>query len=989
MSIKRTRQTALPGFGPEPENPPSTGEAQARSVESALGGALGSEVSGPRAQASGPGEASLVDQTVWVIDAHSLIHQVFHALPEMTSPKGEPVGAVFGFTRDLLYLLEQKRPDYLFCAFDLPGKTFRHAMYTEYKIQRVEMPDDLVPQIPAIRRVIAALGIPALDCESYEADDVLATVARRTEQQGGQCFLVTGDKDCRQLITERVKVFNIRKDEVFDAKALQAEWGIAPGQVVDFQALVGDSVDNVPGVPLIGPKLARQLLEQYGTLEAVLDHAGDVPGAKRQENLRKFRDQALLSRELVRLNAHVPVVIDWTAGRTGRIDLEAALALFHDFGFRSVGQKLTALVKATTEGGRGKGEGGEGPANSKSKIENLKSEILPPSPVPPSPFTAHLIDTPEAFDAFFAQLAQQKSISIDTETTSVWPRWAKLVGMSMAWNDREAWYLPFRTPEGERHLDAAATLAALKPILEDPAVEKIGQNLKYDMIVLRAVGIELAGVAFDTMVASYLLEAGRRNHNLDDLAQTYLQHETIKISELIGTGKDQRRMDEAPVRRVADYAAEDAWLPLRLRPILAQKLDDAGLTGLLQSPELPLVDVLVELEYNGIKVDVARLAELSRRYGQRLETLEQEIYQLAGRRLNIASPKQLQELLFVELKLPQVKQTAKTGPSTDAEVLEELARLHPLPAKLLEYRQYAKLKSTYVDALPEMVCPETGRVHASFNQVVAATGRLSSSDPNLQNIPVRTEEGREIRSAFVPGEDGWVLMAADYSQIELRVLAHFSGDARLCEAFARDEDIHARVASQVNAVPLDKVTPEMRRAAKAVNFGVIYGQSPFGLARALNIEQDAAAKFIDSYFEGYPGIEHFLGLVLAECRENGYVRTILGRRRAISGVREGAGRQRNLAERTAVNTVIQGSAADLIKLAMVAIYRRLRTEHLPAKMLLQIHDELIFEVPSDQLHQLAELVTEEMVGVHKLNVPLKVDIKAGPNWAAAEEVVSG
>ncbi|MEN6367212.1 MAG: DNA polymerase I, partial [Thermoguttaceae bacterium] len=584
------------------------------------------------------------------------------------------------------------------------------------------------------------------------------------------------------------------------------------------------------------------------------------------------------------------------------------------------------------------------------------------------------------------QLRGQTSFSFDTETTDVRPRWAQLVGMSFAWNDREAWYLPLRAPEGDPHLDADATLAALRPILEDPKIEKIGQNLKYDMIVLRGAGVRLAGVGFDTMVASYLLEAGLRNHNLDDLAQSYLGHETIKISELIGTGKNQLRMDQVPVQKVSDYAAEDAWLPVRLRPILAPKLEEAGLTDLLRSLELPLIDVLAEMEYNGIRIDVERLAEMSRRYGERLETLEREIHRMAGRPLNIASPKQLQALLFDELKLPVIKKTAKTGASTDAEVLEELARLHPLPAKILEYRQYAKLKSTYVDALPEMVCPATGRVHTSFNQVVTATGRLSSNDPNLQNIPVRTEEGREIRSAFVPGQSGWTLLAADYSQIELRVLAHFSGDRHLCDAFARGEDIHARVASQVNGVPLDQVTPEMRRAAKAVNFGVIYGQSAFGLSRALGIEQDEAARFINSYFEGYPKIDEFLEQVLADCREKGYVRTILGRRRAISGVRVGAGRQRNLAERTAVNTAIQGSAADLIKLAMVAIHRRLQTEHSPARMLLQIHDELIFEVPSDQLHPLAELVREEMVGVYALNVPLKVDIKAGLNWAETEKV---
>jgi len=972
----RTRQTSLPGFGLEEEKP------------SLSPGTLGTEVPSPHPLPLTPHPApltplpsSLAGQTVWVIDAHSLIHQVFHALPEMTSPRGEPVGAVFGFTRDLLYLLQEKKPDYLFCAFDLPGKTFRHAMYDQYKIQRAEMHEDLVPQIPAIRRVIAALGIPALGCESYEADDILATVARITEQRGGRCFLVTGDKDCRQLITERVKVYNIRKDEVIDEEKLREDWGVTPVQVVDFQALMGDSVDNVPGVPLIGPKFARQLLEQYGTLEAILEHAAEVPGEKRKENLLKYRDQAILSRELVRLSADVPVPIDWNAGRAGRIDLEAAQQLFHEFGFRNVGQKLVGLIRGmgtSVPMGAGSSEG------SGFRVQGSL------------PFAAHLVDTPEAFEEFLAQLGLQKCISLDTETTSVWPRWAKLVGMSFSWSDREAWYLPLRAPAGERYLDPPSTLSALRPILENPAVEKIGQNLKYDMIVLRAAGVQLAGVAFDTMVASYLLDAGRRNHNLDELAHTYLGHETIKIGELIGTGKrapprsgGRRRMDEVPVRQVADYAGEDAWLPTLLRPILAKRLDEAGLGDLLNSLELPLIDVLVELEYNGIKVDTARLAELSRRFGRRIETAEQEIYALAGRRFNIASPKQLQALLFDELKLPVVKKTAQSGPSTDAEVLSELAPLHPLPAKILEYRQYAKLKSTYVDALPEMVCPETGRVHASFNQVVAATGRLSCNDPNLQNIPVRTEEGREIRSAFVPGEKGWVLLAADYSQIELRVLAHFSGDQRLCEAFAHDEDIHARVASQVNGVPLEGVTPAMRRAAKAVNFGVIYGQGAFGLARALGIDQDQAAKFIDSYFEGYPGIEKFLGQVLAECREMGYVTTILGRRRAISGVRQGAGRQRNLAERTAVNTVVQGSAADLIKLAMVAIHRRLRQERLPARMLLQIHDELIFEVPSDQLRQLAELVTEEMVGVHTLNVPLKVDIKAGPNWAAAEEVEGG
>jgi DNA polymerase-1 len=556
------------------------------------------------------------------------------------------------------------------------------------------------------------------------------------------------------------------------------------------------------------------------------------------------------------------------------------------------------------------------------------------------------------------------------------------VGLSFAWNDHQGWYLPLRAPEGADHLQPQAALEALRPVLENPLVEKVGQNLKYDIIVLRAAGVRLAGIAFDTMVASYLLDAGQRNHNLNDLAKRYLNHATIKIEELIGSGKRQKRMDEVPLEQIVPYAADDALLPLRLRPILAPKLAEAELDDLFAKLELPLIDVLAEMEYQGIKVDVARLGELSRRFGQRMEAIEREIYELAGYRFNIASPKQLQHLLFVEKKLPVQKRT-KTGPSTDVGVLETLASQHPLPAKIVEYRHYAKLKGTYVDALPEMVHPLTGRVHASFNQVVAATGRLSSSDPNLQNIPVRSEAGREIRSAFVPGQEGWVLLAADYSQIELRILAHYSGDPQLCEAFRQDQDIHARVAAEVHNIPLKDVTEAMRRQAKVVNFGVIYGQSATGLARQLGIEKAAAAQFIDAYFRRYPGIEEFLVRVLAECRKKGYASTILGRRRAIRGVRENAGRSRNLAERTAVNTVIQGSAADLIKRAMIAIHQRLQHQRLAARMLLQIHDELIFEVPAEEVTRLAALVVEEMVGAAKLNVPLKVDVKAGPNWADA------
>jgi DNA polymerase-1 len=719
---------------------------------------------------------------------------------------------------------------------------------------------------------------------------------------------------------------------------------------------VGDPVDHVPGVPLIGPKLAKELLQKYGTLDSVLDHAHEVSGTKRKQNLIDSRQQALLSRQLVRLDSQVPIDIDWARGRLGGFDRERALAIFAEYGFHRFGDQLWQLNVT------------EAPPTWQADYR--------------------LVNTPELFEQFMAELRVQSCISVDTETTSVSPTQAEIVGLSFAWKPGEAYYLPVRAPVGEPRLELETVLAALRPILEDPSVSKIGQNLKYDILVLRAAGIALRGVVFDSMVASYLLDAGERNHNLDELAQRYLNHTTIRISELIGTGKDQKRMDEVPLSAITSYAAEDADVPLRLMPILTPKLREQQLTELFEQLELPLIDVLAEMEHNGIRVDVERLGELSRQYGERLVALEKEVYDLAGHPFNIGSTKQLQQVLFEEQKLPVITKV-KTGPSTDVTVLEELARQHPLPAKIIEYRQFAKLKNTYVDALPGLINPRTGRVHASFQQAVAATGRLSSSDPNLQNIPIRTEDGRAIRSAFWPSQEGWSLLAADYSQIELRVLAHFSHDETLCGAFASDEDIHARVASQVYGAPLTEVTSEMRRTAKAVNFGVIYGQSPFGLAKTLGIEKDVAATFIDSYFNRHPGVEEFLRSILVECREKGYVSTILGRRRAIRGVRPDPGRlgsrhQPNLSERTAINTVIQGSAADLIKLAMIAVYRRMAREGLRSKMLLQIHDELVFEVAPEEIESMKHLVVEEMTGARNLAVPLKVDLAIGRNWAEAE-----
>lgn len=900
--------------------------------------------------------------TVYVVDAHSLIFQVFHAIPEMTSPRGEPVNAVFGFTKDLLKLIEEKRPDALICAFDPPGDTFRHDLYPVYKGERGEMPEELRSQFPMIESVVEALGVPIVSVPRFEADDVLATVSRLCDEAKVRCRLVTGDKDCRQLITAHVAVYNIRKDHVYDAVALESDWGIRPEQVVDFQALVGDKVDNVPGVPLIGPKIARELLEQFGDLKGVLDNAEQVKGAKRKQNLMEGREMALLSQQLVRLDQHMPLEIDWQAARIGEHDHERLAELFAGFGFRSLAERAAAL-------------GGEGQAAQAEWEADYR-----------------LVDTPEALDELVETLAGCETLCVDTETTSINQREAELVGIAVGWAEGEAAYVPVRGPEGDRVLPVELVLEKLRPILEDPSIAKIGQNLKYDQVVFRGAGVTLRGVAFDTMIASYLLDAGERTHNLDVLSERYLGHTTTKISELIGKGKNQKRIDAAPVADVAAYAGEDADVPLRLWPLLHDRLDQQGLLTLADDLETPLIEVLAEMEWNGVQVDRDRLAELSTQFGDRLQELAEEIETIVGHPFNLASPKQLAEVLFQEIGLPVIKKT-KTGPSTDASVLEQLAEQHPLPKLIVEHRQYAKLRGTYVDALPELINAETGRVHCSFNQVVAATGRLSCSDPNLQNIPIRTEEGRQIRSAFTAAEPGWKLLSADYSQIELRVLAHFSEDETLCQAFAEGQDIHTLVASQVNGVPLDEVTSDLRRGAKAVNFGIIYGQSAFGLAKSLGIPQDEAAHFISDYFARYPGVADFMLDTLQTCHEQGYVETLLGRRRAISGVRApGPPKgslfddrpqpiQMNLPERTAVNTVIQGTAADLIKLAMLAVHRRMQDEGLRAKLILQIHDELVFDAPEEELEQLTALVTEEMQNVAELRAPLAVDVGVGDNWA--------
>jgi len=808
---------------------------------------------------------------------------------------------------------------------------------------------------------------------------------------------------------------------------------------------VGDSVDNVPGVPLIGPKKATALIQQWGTLDEVLAHADEAPGAKLKENLKVYADQARISRRLVTLRRDLPLDdFPWDQSRIGQWNVARLQELFHEYGFRRFGDEVRALSKslglAVPPAAPVETIPTEAPASvakpSRQKVQQSlfgdspaprpatsarTSPVTPSAAAPPVDESAEsvgadsadpvgelppaappvpagpprelawtLVDTPEALAKLVQELAPLDSFCLDLETTGLDPLQAEIVGWALSRAPNQGWYIPVRGPSGSRVLDNRLVCDTLRPVLENPRLQLVNQNIKYDLLVLRQAGVRVTGLGLDPMIGHYLLEAGARSHGLDELARQLLGHEMIPISQLIGKGKTQKRMDEVEIPLVAQYAVEDAEVAWDLAQRLGERLRSEGLWDLYWNLERPLIGVLVDMQTQGIRLEIPQLAEQSQRAALRLDELRAEIHQLAGREFNLDSPKQLQQVLFQELGLKVVKRT-QTGASTDQEVLEQLALEHDLPARMLDYRQLTKLKGTYLDALPALVNPRTGRLHCSFSQVAAATGRLSASDPNLQNVPIRTPEGRLIRRAFTPSEPGWKLVCADYSQIELRMLAHFSEDPALCESFRQGDDVHTAVAAQVFGIPPGEVTEAQRRMAKGVNFGVIYGQSAFGLATALQIPRSEAAAFIEGYFARYAGVDAYFQRLLAECAAAGRATTILGRRRAIEGIRTGAsaaaaGRQRNLAERTAINTVIQGSAADLIKRAMLLVTERLAASGLNARLLLQIHDELVFEAPAGEVAALARLVRAAMTEALELKVPLKVDVSSGDNWLDQDDV---
>ncbi len=883
---------------------------------------------------------------IYLVDASTFIHRSFHAIPHLSNKSGQPTNAVYGLTATLHKLIREKKPEYIALAFDARGRNFRHEMYSDYKANRPPMPPDLAAQQEPIRRVVAALRLPTLEREGLEADDLIATAVARAREKGFEVVIVSGDKDFYQLLGEGVSMYdpNPKKEKSFTGASFQEAFGLPPESFLEAQGLMGDSTDNIPGVPGVGEKTAVKLISQFGDLETLYAGLDQVAG-KLREKLAENRDSAFLSRDLARLKNDADLGVDIEDLKPGQPDPEELRALYQEMEFIRFLDDL-------------------GPSRTMSRDDY------------------HLVRTSEELEALLREMAGAERLSVDLETTSIDPMRAAVVGISLCFQPHRAFYLPVghQTLSGGQ-LEWPVVRNHLKPLLESGELPKVGQNIKYDLIVLRRHGIDLKPIGDDSMVMSYLLDPGTGGHNLERLSRSYLNHDPITYEEVVGDKK--AGFDQVSPEAACEYACEDADLALMLAEALRPKLEEAGLAGLYDDLELPLIGVLAEMEMNGVGLDLELLNDLSKELALRIAQSEEKVYRLAGHEFNVNSPKQLGQVLFEELNLPQGKKTKKkSGYSTDVEVLTDLAAVHELPAEILNYRTLNKLKSTYVDALPALINPETGRVHTSFNQAVTATGRLSSSDPNFQNIPVRTEEGRRIRQAFVAGP-GRLILSADYSQIELRILAHYSGDRGLQDAFINGEDIHTRTAAEVFGLFPGMVTPEMRREAKAINFGIVYGLQAFGLAKQLGIERKVAQQYIDQYFQRYSGVKTFIEETLAEARRTGYVTTLLGRRRALPDLVSKNFQARSVAERMAVNTPIQGTAADFIKLAMLEVSRRLKEAGLQARMILQVHDELVFEVPEEELERTRELVRTAMEGVFKLSVPLTVDVNQGANWAEA------
>ena len=883
---------------------------------------------------------------LYIIDGNSYVYRAYYAIKSLTNSKGFPTNAILGFTNMLLKIIREKKPEGLVVSFDSPAMTERQMLYSQYKANRKETPPDLVEQLPHIRKVISALRIKVFEMPGYEADDIIGTIAKRAASEGSNVYIVTADKDMLQLVDERIKVYDPMKDRMLDRAYVMEKFGVGPERVTEYMALTGDASDNIPGVKGVGEKTAKDLLASFSSIEDLLEHAGRIPREKLRAMITGSRDIMLMSQKLATIDTAVPIDFDIVEFGLLEPDWLSLLSFFKEFEF-------TSLMK-----------------------------LLPYQ-------TAALVTTNRHYEAVFSADTLREAVAVlkselafDTEATGKNPLVDKLVGLSLCKDRGKAYYVPVGHLQSlvreHSQLNKEVVLQILSPVFADSRISKIGHNLKYDMMILAAEGVTVDGPLLDTMIAAYLLNPNKAVHSLDEVCFEYLSKRKKSFMEVL---KKRQSFAEVPIDEATPYAAEDAALAFELKDQLFGRLKESGLESVYSSIEMPLIKVLVDMETAGIKVQKDLLVEMSKELAIDIAAIEKRVYFLAGEEFNINSPKQLSAILFTGLGLSPSRKT-KTGFSTGVDVLEELAESHELPREVLHYRSLTKLKTTYIDVLPGLVNSRTGRLHTSFNQTVTATGRLSSSEPNLQNIPVKGDWGKRIRAAFV-AEQGNLLLSADYSQVELRILAHLSRDAGLISAFRGNIDIHTRTAAEIFGVPLESVSPEMRRTAKTVNFGVIYGISSFGLSETLNIGRKEAEKFIKQYFDRHPGVKDYIEQLIAETTEKGFVTTLFGRKRPVPELKNQNKNIRQLGERLAVNSPIQGTAADIIKLAMIAIRERLIAESLQARMILQVHDELLFELPESELQAVERIVRGGMEGVIELSVPLKVDIGHGRNWAEA------
>ncbi|MCB1879949.1 MAG: DNA polymerase I [Gammaproteobacteria bacterium] len=890
-----------------------------------------------------------------LVDGSSYLFRAYHALPPLTNSKGEPTGAIVGVVNMLRKMISDYQPQYIAVVFDAPGGTFRNQIYDQYKANRPPMPDDLRAQIAPLQHIVRAMGLPLLIESGVEADDVIGTLAARASRQGMNTLISTGDKDMAQLVDENTTLINTMTNVVMDRAGVIDKFGVTPEQIVDYLALVGDSVDNIPGVPKCGPKTAVKWLAEYHSLDELMARADEIKG-KVGEYLRASLEQLPLARDLATIRRELRLAVEPEELTPNRPDTESLRGLYQQI-------------------------------ESRRLLESIETAAQPEPHETGGDNHYQLVLDEQAFNGWLERLRAAELFAFDTETTSLDYMQAEIVGVSFAIAPSEAAYVPVAHdyPGVPEQLQRERVLAALKPLLEDPQRPKLGQNLKYDMSVLARYGIEMAGIAYDSMLESYVLDSTATRHDMDSLAGKYLNYTTIKYEDVAGKGAKQMRFDQVQLEQAAPYAAEDADITLRLHREIWPKIErESSLSRLFREVEMPLVPVLSRMERCGVRIDVKMLERQSRELAERLDELEQAAYAVAGRPFNLSSPKQIGEIFFDELDLPVVAKTPKGAPSTAESVLQELAeRGFELPALILEHRGLAKLKSTYTEKLPRMVDAGSGRVHTSYQQAVAATGRLSSTDPNLQNIPVRSAEGRKIRRAFIP-EPGFKMLAADYSQIELRIMAHLSGDVGLLRAFAAGRDVHRATAAEVFGVDsVEQVSAEQRRSAKAINFGLIYGMSAFGLARQLGIARAAAQEYVDLYFQRYPGVREFMDRIRADAHEKGYVETVFGRRLYLPEINARNGQRRAAAERTAINAPMQGTAADIIKLAMLAVDSWIQADKPPLRMIMQVHDELVFEVEERSVDQARERIVQVMQSAAVLQVPLLVDVGVGDNWDEA------